>query len=315
MLKLVARRLIATVPLVFFVSVVVFSLVHALPGDPALLFLGEEADAQTVAKFRTRLGFDRPLVVQYGEWLGRAVRGDLGRSLRTNQPVTEAILQRLPVTLELMAAALLVSLAIAVPMGILSALKRNSGVDVASMLFALVGFSTPNFWLGLILIYVFALVLRWLPASGFVPLLSSVPDNVRSLILPAITLGTALAALVTRQLRSGMLEVLRQDYVRTAHAKGLSQRQVVTKHALKNALIAVVTVLGLQIGGLLGNTIITETLFALPGVGRLMIDSIFSRDFFIVQGVILFLAVGYVVSNLLVDLTYSYLDPRIRVDE
>ena len=315
MLKLVARRLIATVPLVFFVSVVVFSLVHALPGDPALLFLGEEADAQTVAKFRTRLGFDRPLVVQYGEWLGRAVRGDLGRSLRTNQPVTEAILQRLPVTLELMAAALLVSLAIAVPMGIVSALKRNSGVDVASMLFALVGFSTPNFWLGLILIYVFALVLRWLPASGFVPVLASVPDNVRSLILPAITLGTALAALVTRQLRSGMLEVLRQDYVRTAHAKGLSQRQVVTKHALKNALIAVVTVLGLQIGGLLGNTIITETLFALPGVGRLMIDSIFSRDFFIVQGVILFLAVGYVVSNLLVDLTYSYLDPRIRVDE
>jgi peptide/nickel transport system permease protein len=314
-LKLVARRLVATVPLVFFVSVVVFSLVHALPGDPALLFLGEEADAQTVAKFRTRLGFDRPLVVQYGEWLGRAVRGDLGRSLRTNQPVTEAILQRLPVTLELMAAALLVSLAIAVPMGILSALKRNSGLDVASMLFALVGFSTPNFWLGLILIYVFALLLRWLPASGFVPVLSSVPDNVRSLILPAITLGTALAALVTRQLRSGMLEVLRQDYVRTAHAKGLSQRQVVTKHALKNALIAVVTVLGLQIGGLLGNTIITETLFALPGVGRLMIDSIFSRDFFIVQGVILFLAVGYVVSNLLVDLTYSYLDPRIRVDE
>lgn len=315
MLKLVARRLVATVPLVFFVSVVVFSLVHALPGDPALLFLGEEADAETVAKFRTRLGFDRPLVVQYGEWLGRAVRGDLGRSLRTNQPVTEAILQRLPVTLELMAAALLVSLAIAVPMGIVSALKRNSGVDVASMLFALVGFSTPNFWLGLILIYVFALVLRWLPASGFVPVLSSVPDNLRSLILPAITLGTALAALVTRQLRSGMLEVLRQDYVRTAHAKGLSQRQVVTKHALKNALIAVVTVLGLQIGGLLGNTIITETLFALPGVGRLMIDSIFSRDFFIVQGVILFLAVGYVVSNLLVDLTYSYLDPRIRVDE
>jgi peptide/nickel transport system permease protein len=314
-LKLVARRLVATVPLVFFVSVVVFSLVHALPGDPALLFLGEEADAQTVAQFRTRLGFDRPLVVQYGEWLGRAVRGDLGRSLRTNQPVTEAILQRLPVTLELMAAALLVSLAIAVPMGIVSALKRNSGVDVASMLFALVGFSTPNFWLGLILIYVFALVLRWLPPSGFVPVLSSVPDNVRSLILPAITLGTALAALVTRQLRSGMLEVLRQDYVRTAHAKGLSQRQVVTKHALKNALIAVVTVLGLQIGGLLGNTIITETLFALPGVGRLMIDSIFSRDFFIVQGVILFLAVGYVVSNLLVDLTYSYLDPRIRVDE
>ena len=315
MLRLVGRRLLATIPLLFFVSLVVFALVHALPGDPAILFLGEEADPETVACFRTRLGFDRPLVVQYGAWLARAARGDLGRSLRSNQPVTEAILQRLPVTLELMGAALLVSLAIAVPMGIVSALKRNSGIDLASMFFALVGFSTPNFWLGLILIYVFALVLRWLPASGFVPLLSSVPDNVRSLVLPAITLGTALAALVTRQLRSGMLEVLRQVYVRTAHAKGLSQRQVVAKHALKNALIAVVTVIGLQIGGLLGNTIITETLFALTGVRRLIIDSIFSRDFFVVQGVILFLALGYVISNLFVDVLYSYLDPRIRVDE
>jgi peptide/nickel transport system permease protein len=314
-LRLVGRRLVAIVPLLFFVSLVVFSLVHALPGDPALLFLGEEADAQTIAAFRTRLGFDRPLVVQYGDWLARAARGDLGRSLRTNQPVTEAIWQRLPVTLELMAAALVVSLGISVPMGIVSALKRNSGIDLASMFFALVGFSTPNFWLGLILIYVFALVLRWLPPSGFVPALSSVPDNLRSLVLPALTLGTALAALVTRQLRSGMLEVLRQDYVRTAHAKGLTERQVVTKHALKNALIAVVTVLGLQIGGLLGNTIITETLFALPGVGRLMIDSIFSRDFFVVQGVILFLAVGYVVCNLLVDVLYCYLDPRIRIVE
>lgn len=313
MLKFVARRLLATIPLLFFVSLVVFGLVHALPGDPAVLFLGEEATPETLAKFRERLGFHRPLVVQYGEWLGRAVRGDLGRSLRTNQPVTDAIVQRLPVTLELMAAALLVSLAVAVPLGILSAVKRNSGVDVASTAFALVGFSTPNFWLGLMLIYVFALVLRWLPPSGFVPLPASVPDNLRSLILPSITLGTALAALVTRQLRSGMLEVLRQDYVRTARAKGLSGGAVVGKHALKNALIAVVTVIGLQIGGLLGNTIITETLFALPGVGRLMIDAIFSRDFFIVQGVILFLAVGYIVSNLVVDILYSYLDPRIRL--
>ena len=313
MLKFIGRRLLATIPLLFFVSLVVFALVHALPGDPAVLFLGEEATPETLAKFRERLGFHRPLVVQYVEWLGRAVRADLGRSLRTNQPVMDAIMQRLPVTLELMAAALGVSLAVAVPLGIISAVKRNSGVDVASMAFALVGFSTPNFWLGLMLIYVFALVLRWLPSSGFVPLAASVPENVRSLILPSITLGTALAALVTRQLRSGMLEVLRQDYVRTARAKGLPGGAVVGKHALKNALIAVVTVIGLQIGGLLGNTIITETLFALPGVGRLMIDAIFSRDFFIVQGVILLLAVGYVVSNLLVDILYSYLDPRIRL--
>jgi len=311
--KLLGRRLLATIPLLFLVSLVVFALVHALPGDPAVLFLGEEADPETLARFRVRLGLDRPLVAQYAAWLGRALRGDLGRSLRTNQPVAEAILERLPVTLELLVAALSVSLAIAIPMGIVSAVKRNSGVDLVSTVFALVGFAMPGFWLGIILIYVFALLLRWLPPSGWVPLPASVPQNLLSLVLPAFTLGTALAALVTRQLRSGMLEVLRQDYVRTAQAKGLSERQVVGKHALKNALISVVTVVGLQLGGLLGNTIITETLFALPGVGRLMIDSIFSRDFFVVQGVILFLAVGYVLSNLLVDVLYSYLDPRIRL--
>ena len=313
MVTLLGRRLLATIPLLFLVSLVVFALVHALPGDPAVLFLGEEADPETLARFRVRLGLDRPLVAQYAAWLGRALRGDLGRSLRTNQPVAEAILERLPVTLELLVAALSVSLAIAIPMGIVSAVKRNSGVDLVSTVFALVGFAMPGFWLGIILIYVFALLLRLLPPSGWVPLPASVPQNLLSLVLPAFTLGTALAALVTRQLRSGMLEVLRQDYVRTAQAKGLSERQVVGKHALKNALISVVTVVGLQLGGLLGNTIITETLFALPGVGRLMIDSIFSRDFFVVQGVILFLAVGYVLSNLLVDVLYSYLDPRIRL--
>jgi peptide/nickel transport system permease protein len=305
MLQLIGRRLLATVPLLLAVSMVVFSFVHLLPGDPAVLFLGEEATPDNLARFRAKLGFDRPLVVQYGEWLGRALQGDLGRSIRSNQPVTQAIVERLPVTLRLIGLSMLISLCIAVPLGVISAVKRNSGVDLASTFFALVGFSTPNFWLGLILIYVFALVLRWLPPSGF--------EGVRSLVLPSITLGTALAALVTRQLRSGMLEVLRQDYVRTAQAKGLAGRVVIGKHALKNALISVVTVIGLQIGALLGNTIITESLFALPGVGRLMIDSVFSRDFFVVQGVILFLAVGYVVANLVVDITYSYLDPRIRV--
>ena len=305
MLLLIGRRLLATVPLLLAVSVVVFSFVHALPGDPAVLFLGEEATPENLARFRAKLGFDRPLIDQYGDWLGRALQGDLGRSIRTNQPVVQAIVERLQVTLRLIALSMVISLAIAVPLGIVSAVKRNSGVDLASTFFALFGFSTPNFWLGLILIYVFALLLRWLPASGF--------DGVRSLILPSITLGTALAALVTRQLRSGMLEVLRQDYVRTAQAKGLADRMVIGKHALKNALISVVTVIGLQIGALLGNTIITESLFARPGVGRLMIDSVFSRDFFVVQGVILFLAVGYVVANLAVDILYSYLDPRIRV--
>src|SRR3989454_8821774 len=202
------------------------------------LFLGEEADPETLARFRVRLGLDRPLVAQYAAWLGRALRGDLGRSLRTSQPVAEAILERLPVTLELLVAALSVSLALAIPMGIVSAVKRNSGVDLVSTVFALVGFAMPGFWLGIILIYVFALLLRWLPPSGWVPLPASGPPNPPSLVLPAFTLGTALAALVTRQLRSGMLEVLRQDYVRTAQAKGLSERLVVGKHALKNALIS-----------------------------------------------------------------------------
>ena len=219
MLQLIGRRLLATVPLLLAVSVVVFSFIHLLPGDPAVLFLGEEATPENLARFRAKLGFDRPLVVQYGEWLGHAVQGDLGRSVRTNQPVVSAIVERLPVTLRLIGMAMLISLSIALPLGTISAVKRNSGVDLASTFFALFGFSTPNFWLGLILIYVFALVLRWLPPSGF--------DGTRSLILPAITLGTALAALVTRQLRSGMLEVLRQDYVRTAQAKGLADRLVI----------------------------------------------------------------------------------------
>lgn len=313
MLVFVGRRLLATAPLLLLVSVVVFAFVHVLPGDPAVLFLGEEADAVTLARFRERLGLDRPLPVQYLAWAGGVLRGDFGRSLRTNQPVAEAILERLPVTLELLVAALAVSLVIAVPLGIVSAVRRNSRVDVASTVFALGGFSLPNFWLGIVLIYVFALILRWLPSSGFVPMGESLGENLRSIILPAFTLGTALAALVTRQLRSGMLEVLGQDFVRTARAKGLDERRVVAVHALKNALIPVVTVIGLQVGTLLGNTIVTETLFALPGVGRLMIDAIFSRDFFVVQGVILFLAVGYVLSNLVVDLLYSYLDPRIRL--
>src|SRR5262245_56884072 len=305
MLQLIGRRLLATVPLLFAVSVVVFSFIHLLPGDPAVLFLGEEATPDNLARFRAKLGFDRPLVMQYGEWLGRAVQGDLGRSIRTNQPVVSAIVERLPVTLRLIGMAMFISLCIALPLGIVSAVKRNSGVDLASTFFALFGFSTPNFWLGLILIYVFALVLRWLPPSGF--------DGTRSLILPAITLGTALAALVPRPLPPGLLGWRRADCVGPARAKGLADRLLIGKHALKNALISVVTVIGLQIGALLGNTIITESLFALPGVGRLMIDSVFSRDFFVVQGVILFLAVGYVVANLVVDILYSYLDPRIRV--
>jgi peptide/nickel transport system permease protein len=269
MLQLIGRRLLATVPLLLAVSVVVFSFVHALPGDPAVLFLGEEATPENLARFRAKLGFDRPLIVQYGTGWGAPCRAiSAGRSDQISRSF-QAIVERLPVTLRLIAFSMVISLAIAVPLGIVSAVKRNSGVDLASTFFALFGFSTPNFWLGLILIYVFALLLRWLPASGF--------DGVRSLILPSITLGTALAALVTRQLRSGMLEVLRQDYVRTAQAKGLADRMVIGKHALKNALISVVTVIGLQIGALLGNTIITESLFALPGVGRLMIDSVFSR--------------------------------------
>jgi peptide/nickel transport system permease protein len=314
MVPYLLRRIAGTVPVLLVVSAIVFSLIHLTPGDPVAIMLREESDPATVAILRRELGLDRPLPVQYLTWLGRAVRGELGRSIRTNQPVTEAIRERLPVTLSLAAAATVLALAVALPAGILSAVRRNSVADVAGTLVALSGISLPNFWLAILLIFLFSVILGWLPPMGYVSPLRDPWGGLRSLLLPAITLGTAMAAIVMRMTRSSLLEVLQLDYVRTARAKGLAERPVLLRHAMKNALIPVVTVVGLQAGALLGGAIITETIFALPGVGRLLVDAIFQRDFPIVQGVVLLLALNFLLVNLLVDVAYGWLDPRIRYD-
>ena len=313
MLYYIIKRLIAMLPVLVLVSLIVFTITHLTPGDPALIMLGEEATPQALTALRHELGLDQPLPVQYLVWLSHVLRGDLGRSIRTNQPVSEAIMQRLPVTLELTILALIISMVVAIPAGIISATRRNSASDLISTTLALLGVSMPSFFLAILLIFVFSLKVRWLPPMGYTPFQKGVWENLRGMILPAITLGTAAMAIVARLTRSTLLEALQQDYVRTARAKGLREQAVIYSHALKNAMIPIMTILGLQIGFLLGGAVITETIFALPGVGRLVVASIFERDFPLVQGVVLFLALMHLVVNLIVDLLYAYLDPRIRM--
>lgn len=308
----ILRRLFGMIPVLFLVSLIVFSIIHLTPGDPALLMLGEEVTPEKLSALRHQLGLDQPIPVQYGFWLSQVLRGDLGRSVRTQQPVAEAIFQRLPPTVELTLFAVVISLCIAIPSGILSAVRRNSASDLISTTLALLGISMPSFLLAILLIFVFALKLRWLPPIGYTPINQDVIGNIKGMILPGLTLGAATAALVSRQTRSSLLEVLHEDYIRTARAKGLAERTVILGHGLKNAMIPVATVIGLQVGALLGGAIITETIFVLPGVGRLVVDSIFSRDFPLVQGTVLFLALIYLFANLVVDVLYVFLDPRIR---
>jgi peptide/nickel transport system permease protein len=311
MLRFIGGRLLGTVPVIVILSIGVFLMLHLTPGDPVQIMLGQDADPQAVAALRAELGLDQPLPIQYVRWAGNALHGDLGRSIRTNQPVTDAIVSRLPVTLELSLVALLISLLIGLPAGLLAAIRRNSSLDLASTGVALVGVSLPSFFLGILLILVFALWLRWLPPSGYTPLIQDPAMNVKQMLMPAIALGAALAGIVARLMRSSLLEVLGADYMRTARAKGLSEPASVIGHAVQNALLPVVTVVGLQVGALLGGAILIETIFALPGIGRLAVDSIFARDFPIVQGVVLFLALVRVLSNLIADLLYGRLDPRI----
>jgi peptide/nickel transport system permease protein len=315
MTRFIVQRLLLTIPVLFLVSVIVFTLINLIPGDPALLMAGGEAGRDVVEALRKQMGLDKPLVVRYLIWLNRVARGDLGKSVRDGRPVLGVLLQKLPVTIQLAVAAMLVSWLIAIPAGIMAAWRRRTVLDYTATTVALAGLSVPNFWLGIMLIYLFAVNLRWLPPSGYVePWI----DPIRSLtlmILPATVLGTALAALLMRLLRSSMLEVLSTEFVRTAHAKGLSDRVVILRHALKNAMIPVATVMGLQLGGLLGGAVITETIFAVPGIGRLAIESIFTRDYPMVQGVVLFSAVAIVFVNFAVDVIYSLLDPRIRLVE
>jgi len=310
--RLVLRRLLATIPVLLLVTGGVFALIHLTPGDPVDVMMAESVDASVKANLRAELGLDRPLYLQYAAWMGRILHGDLGRSIRNREPVIENVGRRIHPCLQLAGLAMGISLLVATPIGILSAARRNTSVDRFGTSFALFGICMPNFLLALLLIFFFGVKLRWLPISGYTDPAEEFLPGLRSLVLPAVTLGLALAAVITRTLRSSMLDALSEDYVRTARAKGLTEWQVIRGHVLKNALIPVVTVLGLQLGTLIGGAVITEYVFALPGVGRLVVDAVFARDYPLVQGVVLLIAVGFILSNLLVDLLYGWIDPRIR---
>ena len=312
MARLVLHRLAATVPVLLLVTAGVFALLHLTPGDPIDVMMAESVDASVKENLRRQLGLDQPLYQQYAAWMWRLVQGDLGRSIRNGEPVIENVGRRIRPSLELAGLAMAVSLLVAFPLGIVSAVRHNKGADRVGTAFALFGICMPNFLLALLLIFVFGVTLRWLPISGYTDPLEEGWAGLRSLALPAITLGLALAAVITRTLRSSLLEALGEDYVRTARAKGLSEWSVIRGHVLKNALIPVVTVLGLQLGTLIGGAVITEYVFALPGVGRLVVDAVFARDYPLVQGVVLLIAVGFILSNLMVDLLYGWIDPRIR---
>lgn len=304
MLTFIVRRLLQAVVVLWAAASLAFVLTF-LSGDPATLMIGDHWTAEQISSFRAYMGFDRPFYIQYLEFMGRLLKGDFGMSVRQQTPVIELILERFPNTVELALAAMLVVIVVAVPIGIISATKRNSLLDNVVMGGALLAQSMPTFWIGIMLILVFGVYLRWLPISG--------RQNLSSLILPVITLSAFAVARNARIARASMLETLSQDYIRTARSKGLSEKLIVTRHALKNALIPVVTVLGLEIGALLGGALVTETVFAWPGVGRLTIEAIYARDYPLVQGVITFLVLIFVIVNLIVDISYAFLDPRIRL--
>jgi len=305
------RRLLLMLPVAFLVTVGVFMLIHLTPGDPALIMLGEDRSPAAIAAIHHQLGLDQPLYVQYLIWLGNLAHGDLGRSITTHQPVATAIAERLPATLELGGLALLWSLLVAIPLGTIAAVRRGSLADHLAAGITVGGVSIPNFFLGIVLIFALSVTLRIFPFGGYVPFSEDPYENLRHVLLPAIALGTAGAAINMRFTRSSMLEVLNNDYIRTARAKGASWRRVVFIHALRNALIPVVTVVGLQIGGIIEGAVVTETVFTWPGVGRLVVESIFDRDYTVVQGVVLLAAFSYLFANLLVDFVYAWLDPRI----
>lgn len=304
MLTYIIRRLLQSIFVVFGVTFISFGLIF-ISGDPARLLLPLETPLEEVERFRHAMGFDQPWYIQYFKYLGRAVQGDFGTSFRHGRPSTQLILERMPATMELAFTALAISIVFAIPLGIISATKRGTIIDNLSMFFALIGQSMPNFWLGIMFILIFGVQLKWLPVSG--------RGELKHLILPSITLGVFSLARNTRLIRSSLLEVLGEDYIRTAHAKGLNKLKVLFSHALRNALIPVITVIGLQIGMLLGGAVITETIFAWPGVGRLTVQSIYNKDFPVVQAAVTMFALIFILLNLIVDILYSYLDPRVRL--
>src|SRR5574341_854518 len=300
-------------PMLVGLSVASFALVHIIPGDPALVMLGGEGTPQQVEALRKQLGLDRPLPVRYWEWVSRVARGDLGESLYTRTQVADELLWRLPTTVTLVLLSLTLSIGVGVPAGLISAVYRNSWVDHAARLLSLVSLSLPSFWLGLMLIILFSLKLNLVPIVGYKPVTTDFWTGIRFLILPSCALGTYLAALLARLVRSSVLEILGQDYIRTARAKGLRESGVLLRHALRNALIPAVTVIGINVGILLGGSAVIETLFILPGVGQLIVTSLYNRDLPVIQGLILYVSVLYVLVNLVVDILYTYLDPRLRV--
>ncbi|HVH78323.1 MAG TPA: ABC transporter permease [Stellaceae bacterium] len=306
------RRIALIVPTLFFVSVLIFGLQQLLPGDPALTMAGENADPAVIAYLNQKYHFDEPLPVRYALWIKGVAHGDFGESIRIKRPVKDLILEKLPVTGELAGLAMLIALVIGVPAGILAAVKHDTAVDYGATMVALWGISTPNFWLGILLILLFSVTLGWLPASGFVTPAESLKQNLLTLVMPAFVLGNAIAAVMMRHTRSAMLQVMSADYVRTARAKGLSQVSVVLRHALRNALIPVVTLGALEFGALLSGAVLTEQVFTIPGFGKLIVDAVFNRDYAVVQGVVLCTAFAYIMLNLFADIAYAVINPRLR---
>jgi len=312
MLSYILRRILSTLPVMGIVALFVFSLLYIAPGDPAAVIAGDQASPADVERIRQGLGLDRPFLVQFGSWLWNIVHGDLGTSIFTNLPVSAMIAQRIEPTFSLMAITLVLTILVAVPLGVVAAWKAGSWVDRTIMAFAVFAFSLPVFVVGYVLAYVFALQFEWLPVQGYTPLKAGVWPWLRNLILPALALGSVYIALIARITRASMLEVLQQDYVRTARAKGLGQRDILFVHALKNAAVPIVTVIGIGIALLIGGAVVTESVFAIPGLGRLTIDAILRRDYPVIQGIVLLFSFLYVLVNLMVDVTYTLVDPRIR---
>jgi peptide/nickel transport system permease protein len=312
MLSYILRRILSTLPVMGIVAMFVFSLLYITPGDPAAVIAGDQASPADVERIRQGLGLDRPFLVQFGAWLWGILHGDLGTSIFTNLPVASLIAQRIEPTLSLMAITLVLTILIAVPLGVVAAWKAGSWVDRSIMAFAVFAFSLPVFVVGYVLAYVFALQFQWLPVQGYTPLAQGFWPWLQNLILPAIALGSVYIALIARITRASMLEVLQQDYIRTARAKGLDQRSILFVHALKNAAVPIVTVIGIGVALLIGGAVVTESVFAIPGLGRLTIDAILRRDYPVIQGIVLLFSFLYVLVNLLVDVAYTLVDPRIR---
>jgi len=306
------RRLLAAVPVIVVVTVFVFALLHLAPGDPAAIIAGDLATAEDVAKIRAKLGLDQPLFIQFATWIGQLLRGDLGNSIFSAHPVSELIAQRLEPTLTLTVMTLLISVVLAVPLGVIAAWRVGSWIDRGVMGFAVFGFSVPGFVIGYVLIWVFAIELDWLPVQGYTPLAKGFWPWLSNIILPSVTLALAYMALIARITRAAMLETLNQDYIRTAHAKGLATGDVLMRHALRNAAVPIVTVIGIGVALLIGGVVVTESVFAIPGLGRLTVDAILRRDYPVIQGIILVFSGAYVAVNLVVDMLYTVLDPRIR---